>query len=182
MGHSIFVVLKNKELYNVIYNKMFNFIIKNYRPFDQIFSNEENDLRGPENDLSYTRRYKKLHYIGFDYNSWISEFQRMYKFRLCCWMALRCSKTRKINGKQMHYMVYDGYEKIYLSTDPTDMGTSGVEVVSQDGFMELRGNRFDRMMDFFTCDLKKFNNEVERELKRLSQLWDQENSEEIKWK
>lgn len=174
MGYSIFVVPKNKELYE----KMHDFIMKNYKPLDQIISNENNYLRGPENDLSYTGHYKKFHYIGFDYGAGVGEFERAYAFRLCNWMALKCSKTKKINGKQVNYIVYDGYEKYYVSTDPTSQGAKYVEIVNEHGFKEYKTffgeSLLSKALNFFYRDLKKFNQEVEKELQRLSKLWENE--------
>lgn len=114
MGYTIAVRAKTPELRDV----MLEFLTREFRPWSVLVPElgADDGVRGPTADLSYDDGGPTA--LGFDYSSWIGNWERRYIYTVLHWVALKVGEVREFPVEFLDqakryscpYVVYDGCE------------------------------------------------------------------------
>lgn len=88
MGYSIMVEFSDAGIKNI----MLRFLEKNLTPINQIVNENTLYVRGPTDDVSYTRRSAQ-NLIGFDFTL-SGDVQSRIAYRICYWMIRRTPNAK----------------------------------------------------------------------------------------
>lgn len=114
--------------------KMLEFLKRNYKDANTLTGKDYYLYASdPTTNLSYSPKRGIL--IGFNYNA--HGFEREYIFQICSWMAMVAGKTKKFEGKDLQFIIYDGVEDIVIAREKIEF-KKGVDqrIVDEFGFCQ----------------------------------------------
>ncbi len=114
VGYTIAIRARTSKLRDV----MLEFLAQEFRPWSRLVPELGPDAVGePTTDLSYDDGGPTT--LGFDYSSWIGNWERRYIYTVLHWVALKVGEIRdfpevefsdRTKGCRCPYVVYDGSE------------------------------------------------------------------------